>query len=304
MTTRHLVDPDFLPLIDLLPDNAFTREALPAIRAESEGRFAFVGAPPIAPEIKVIEGEGGPLEVYWYDPAPGETGRAALLHIHGGGMVIGSARSMQQAPSGMAAALGIPVASVDYRLAPDHPYPAAIDDALDAYRGLIDSGVPASSIFLSGESSGGGLALATAMALRAAGDDLPAGIIGVCPFVDLTLRGPSVSKFAGDDPAANKDMLAYLGASYFQGHEPTDPFVSPLYGDLAGLPPMFLTASEGEVLLSDTTRLIDRAQKAGVDVTPRIVDDSVHVYTIFPFLPETASTMKAIGEWASKRVAG
>jgi salicylate hydroxylase len=132
---------------------------------------------------------------------------------------------------------------------------------------------------------------------------LPAGIIGVCPFVDLTLRGPSVAKFAGDDPAANKDMLAYLGASYFQGHEPTDPLVSPLHGDLAGLPPMFLTASDGEVLLSDTTRLVERAQKAGVDVTSRIVEDSVHVYTIFPFLPETASTMAAIGEWAGKRVA-
>jgi hypothetical protein len=90
-------------------------------------------------------------------------------------------------------------------------------------------------------------------------------------------------------------MLAYLGASYFRGHEPTDPLVSPLHGDLAGLPPMFLTASDGEVLLSDTTRLVERAQKAGVDVTSRIVEDSVHVYTIFPFLPETASTMAAIG---------
>ncbi|MCV5663429.1 alpha/beta hydrolase, partial [Escherichia coli] len=92
----------------------------------------------------------------------------------------------------------------------DHPYPAAIDDALDAYRGLIESGVPASSVLLSGESSGGGLAIAVALALKTAGDTLPAGIIGVCPFSDLTLRGPSVSMFAGDDPAANKDMLAYL----------------------------------------------------------------------------------------------
>lgn len=226
-----------------------------------------------------------------------------ILHFHGGGYVLGSARGSLEYAHRLAETVGGTCITVDYRLAPDHPYPAAIDDALDAYRGLIESGVSASSVILSGESSGGGLALATALALRAAGDELPAGIIGVCPFVDLTLRGPSVAKFAGDDPAANKDMLAYLGASYFQGHEPTDPLVSPLHGDLAGLPPMFLTASEGEVLLSDTTRLAERAQKAGVDVTSRIVDDSVHVYTIFPFLPETVSTMAAIGEWAGKRVA-
>jgi salicylate hydroxylase len=173
---------------------------------------------------------------------------------------------------------------------------------VDAFRGLIDQGVPASSIVLSGESSGGGLALALALTLKTAGGPLPAGIIGVCPFVDLTLRGPTISEFAGDDPAANRDVLAYLGASYFQGHEPTDPLVSPLYGDLSGLPPMFLTASEGEVLLSDTTRLVERAKRAGVDVQARIVEDSVHVYPIFPFLPETISTLQAIGEWVTERV--
>ncbi|MFZ5735625.1 MAG: alpha/beta hydrolase fold domain-containing protein, partial [Pseudomonadota bacterium] len=151
-------------------------------------------------------------------------------------------------------------------------------------------------------SSGAGLALALALALKTTDDPQPAGIIGVCPLADLTLRGESVTKFAGDDPAANRDMLTYLGASYFQGHEPTDPLVSPLYGDLSGLPPIYLTASEGEVLLSDTTRLIERAKQAGVDVTSRIVDDSVHVYTIFPFLPETAVTMQEIGTWAQQRL--
>lgn len=147
----------------------------------------------------------------------------------------------------------------------------------------------------------GGLALALALVLKTAGDPLPAGIVGVCPFVDLTLRGPTVAEFSGDDPAANRDVLAYLGASYFQGHEPTDPLVSPLYGDLSGLPPIFLTASEGEVLLSDTVRLAERAKQAGVDVTTRIVEDSVHVYTIFPFLPETVSTLREIEAWAGQR---
>lgn len=231
----------------------------------------------------------------------GSSSGPTVLHFHGGGYVLGSASGSLEYAGRLAEAVGGDCVTVDYRLAPEHPYPAAVDDAVDAYRGLLDSGVPASSIILSGESSGGGLALALALVLKTAGDPLPAGIIGVCPFVDLTLRGPTVAQFSGDDPAANRDVLAYLGASYFQGHEPTDPLVSPLYGDLSGLPPMFLTASEGEVLLSDTTRFAERARQAGVDVTTRIVEDSVHVYMIFPFLPETISTLQAIGAWVGER---
>ena len=131
---------------------------------------------------------------------------------------------------------------------------------------------------------------------------LPAAIFAAAPFSDLTLSGPSVKAFNGDDPAANRDLLTFMGASYFQGHEPTDPLVSPLFGDLSGLPPLFVTASQGEVLLSDTTRLAERAEKAGVDVTLRVVEDSVHVYTIFPFLPETRSTMEEVAVWAQRNL--
>ena len=171
-----------------------------------------------------------------------------------------------------------------------------------AYRALLARGIPASSIMVSGESAGGGLAVALVLALRNAGEALPAAILAVAPFADLTLSGPTIKAFNGDDPAANRDLLTFMGASYFQGHEPTDPLVSPLFGDLAGLPPLFVTATQGEVLLSDTTRLAERAQKAGVDVTLRLVDDSVHVYTIFPFLPETKSTMQEVAAWAQRKL--
>jgi salicylate hydroxylase len=144
--------------------------------------------------------------------------------------------------------------------------------------------------------------LALVLALRNAGDPLPAAIFAAAPFVDLTLSGPSVRNFNGDDPAANRDLLTFMGASYFQGHEPTDPLVSPLFGDLAGLPPLFVTASHGEVLLSDTLRLAERAEKAGVDVTLCVVEDSVHVYPIFPFLPETKATMDKVSAWASRHL--
>jgi salicylate hydroxylase len=144
--------------------------------------------------------------------------------------------------------------------------------------------------------------VALALALRTAGDPLPAAILAVAPFTDLTMSGPSVRAFNGDDPAANRDLLTFMGASYFQGHEPTDPLVSPLFGDLSGLPPLFVTATEGEVLRDDATRLAARAEKAGVDVTLRLVEDSVHVYTIFPFLPETRSTMDEVAAWAQRNL--
>jgi salicylate hydroxylase len=140
------------------------------------------------------------------------------------------------------------------------------------------------------------------LALRTAGDPLPAGILAVAPFTDLTVSGASVRAFNGDDPAANRDLLTFMGASYFQGHEPTDPLVSPLFGDLTDLPSLFLTATQGECLLDDTTRLAERAEKAGVDVTLRLVEDSVHVYTIFPFLPETRATMEEVAVWAQRKL--
>ncbi|MEM5316399.1 alpha/beta hydrolase fold domain-containing protein [Paraburkholderia sp. JHI869] len=228
--------------------------------------------------------------------------KAKVLHFHGGGYVLGSAKSSVEYASRLSHALNGPCYTVDYRLAPEHPYPAAIDDAFSAYRGLLAAGVDPATLFLSGESSGGGLVLALAAALRRAGLPLPAGVIAICPMTDLTLSGPSVKANSGDDPAANRETLTNLVAGYFQGHEPTDPMVSPLFADLTDLPPVYLAAVHGEVLESDTTRFAERAKAAGANVTLKMVDDSVHVFTLFPFLPEAAETLEAIGQWSRKRV--
>jgi salicylate hydroxylase len=230
--------------------------------------------------------------------AAGAAQKATVLHFHGGGYVLGTAKSSVEYASRLSRALNGPCYTVDYRLAPEHPYPAAFDDAFSAYRGLLASGVDPSTVFLSGESSGGGLALALATALRRAGLPLPGGVIAICPLTDLTLGGPSVTANSGDDPAANRETLSNLVASYFQGHEPTDPMVSPLFADLADLPPVFLSAVKGEVLESDTTRFAERAKAVGANVTLKMVADSVHVFTLFPFLPETAETLEEIGQWS------
>ncbi|WP_229052554.1 alpha/beta hydrolase fold domain-containing protein [Aeromicrobium sp. Leaf350] len=232
-------------------------------------------------------------------PAVTDPGRT-LLHFHGGAYVLGSAGSSLEYAGRLSASFDAECFTVDYRLAPEHPYPAAIDDAFAAYRGLLARGVDPGTIILSGESAGGGIALALAQSLDRAGLPAPAGVFAVCPFTDLTLSGPSVLRYSGEDPASHRDSLTVLGASYFQNHEPTDPMVSPLFGDLSGLPPLYLSAVRGEVLESDTTRFAERAKAAGADVTLELVDDSVHVYTLFPFLPEAATTLAAGSRWAAE----
>ncbi|MDP3077309.1 alpha/beta hydrolase fold domain-containing protein [Bradyrhizobium sp.] len=267
---------------------------------EAYDRFLITNFP-LPESVEAVEDELGDVRAFRV-AAPDAPRGNVVLHFHGGGYLIGSAKGSLEYAGRLAAAAGGACYTVDYRLAPEHPYPAAIDDAISAYRALLARGIPAGSILLSGESAGGGLALALALALRTAGDPLPAGILAVAPFTDLTVSGASVRAFNGDDPAANRDLLTFMGASYFQGHEPTDPLVSPLFGDLTGLPPLFVTATQGECLLDDTTRLAERAEKAGVDVTLRLAEDSVHVYTIFPFLPETRATMEEVAVWARRHL--
>lgn len=226
-----------------------------------------------------------------------------VLHFHGGAYVLGSARSSVEYAHRLAQTVDGTCYTVDYRLAPEHPYPAAIDDALDTYRGLLAEGVAPGQVLLSGESSGGGLALALALAIRGAGLPLPGGVFAVCPFADLTLSSPSVRAHSGEDPAAHKDSLTLLASSYFQAHEPTDPLVSPLHGNLTGLPPLLLTATPGEVLYDDATRLAGRARAHGVDVTFQPVEDSVHVFTLFPFLPETTQVLATLKAWSRQHLA-
>lgn len=225
---------------------------------------------------------------------------AIVLHFHGGGYVVGSASSSVEYAGRLAQTFRSTCISVDYRLAPENAYPAALDDAIKAYCAVIDSGVQPSRMVVSGESSGAGLALALAMSLRRLGKPLPAGILAVCPFADLTLSGESIRMSEGTDPAANRDSLTFMAASYFQHHDPSDPRISPLFGDFTGLPPIFLTVATNEALLDDAVRIRERATSGGVDVTYHPIDDSVHIFPLFPFLPEASDVLTSAAAWGDR----
>lgn len=289
MTTRHLVDPTLLPLLDLMPARAFTTEALPQIRIESEARFAFLGEPPIAPDIKVIDGPGGPLEIYWYDPTPGTADRPALLHIHGGGMIIGSARSMRHGPSGMAAALGMPVASVEYRLAPEHPFPAPQQDCLAALQWLADNagalGVDPARIGITGESAGGGLAAATALMARDTGGPRLAGQFLTFPMLDHRTGGancpygnPMTGEFVWTRPS-NVFGWAALRGDYAADDARKGWFSPTLAEDLSGLPPTWIGTGSLDLFLDENLDYARRLTAAGVPVELHSYPGAIHAFT-------------------------
>lgn len=288
MSTRRLVHPSLLPLLELMPGGGFSDEALPQIRAQSEQRFAFLGEPVLQPEVKLIDGPGGPLEIYWYDPSPGTTGRAALLHIHGGGMVIGSARSMQHGPAGMAAALGIPVASVEYRLAPEHPFPAPQDDCLAGLKWLssnaADLGVDPARIGIIGESAGGGLAAATALMARDLGGPALAAQFLVFPMLDhrtgseaCPYDNPTTGEFIWTRES-NRFGWGALRGSYGIDDARKGWFSPSLAESLTGLPQTWIGTGSLDLFLDENLDYARRLIAAGVPVELHVYPGAIHAF--------------------------
>jgi salicylate hydroxylase len=221
-----------------------------------------------------------------------------VLHLHGGGYVMGSAELSAPLAGRLAGAVGGWSLVPDYRLAPEHPFPAALDDVLAVYRWLARE-YPQAPILVSGECAGGGLALSLAVALRDADDAatrVPAGIHVVSPFCDLALSADQVSAAAGSDPWFSHITLLQLAACYIHDTDPGHPLVSSLRADLSGLPPLLIQAAEPEALFFSAERLADRSRDAGVPVTFSPVADSVHSFILFDFLPETD---RALAEFAA-----
>jgi epsilon-lactone hydrolase len=221
-----------------------------------------------------------------------------ILYFHGGGYYFCSPRTHRAITYGLATRADADVFSLDYRLAPEHPFPAALDDALAAYRRLLADGVRADSLVFAGDSAGGGLALATLVALRDAGDKLPAGALLYSPWTDLAMTGASIRENDGRDPMFCGDVFGRVAALYLgDGGEAnvaraTDPYVSPLYADFHGLPPLFMLAGSTETLLDDTRRVAQRARDAGVQTECEIARGLPHIWPIYaPFMPEARRSL-------------
>jgi acetyl esterase/lipase len=230
----------------------------------------------------------------WLNPDNGEPGRV-IVYLHGGGYSTGRVEKYLALGSHLARAARARVLAVDYRLAPEHPFPAAIEDALAAYRFARSSGYAPEQIALAGDSSGGGLVLGTLIELRDRGEPMPRTAICLCPWTDLTLSGASLESNADRDPMIRKSTLTMMAQAYLGELDRRTPTASPLFADLAGLPPLLVQTGSSELLFDDAMRLAERAEAAGVDVTLQIFDDTFHVWQSFAdHLPEAQDAMACI----------
>ena len=227
----------------------------------------------------------------------------ALLYLHGGAYVIGSARAYRSLAAELARAAGAVAYSIDYRLAPEHPMPAAIEDAAAAYRALLAEGFDASRIVIAGDSAGGGLTLATLLALRDAGDPLPAAALLLSPWADLTGEAATLLGKAQEDPALTADGLSAMAGLYLANADPRDPRASPAFADLAGLPPLLIQVGTAEILLDDAIAVARAAGLAGVEARLAIWADMIHVWHAFAFmLPEGRAAIEEAGEFLRRHL--
>lgn len=256
---------------------------------------------PMAPGMAAarVDAYGTPAE--WVDRAGGKSERA-FLYLHGGGYFNGSCRSHRNFTSHVAAVCRARLLLPEYRLAPEHPFPAGLLDARAAYRFLLAQGYSPDRIVVGGESSGGGLTLALLLTLRDEEMPMPAGAVLLSPWTDLLGTGESVRTRAACDPWLRPAGIPLL-ADRYRGRAPADHcLVSPLYGDLRGLPPMLVHVGSDEILLDDATRLAARAASAGAEVSLKVWEGLWHSFHLFfPFAPEARRAHKEIGEWFRSR---
>lgn len=257
----------------------------------------MIGSHPVPEDVSAISVELGGVRAIAVTAGGGEPS-GEVLYFHGGGYALGSAAASVNLAADVARGSGTTVHTVDYRLAPENPFPAAVDDALTAYRGLLDRGIPAEAIAVGGESAGGGLALALLVAIKEAGLPQPVAAAVLSPWADLTQSGRSHETKAGLDPALTRQALSTRADDYLAGADPRSPLASPLFADLRGLPPLLIQAGTYEVLLDDAVRLAAKAAADDVAVTLRTFPGAPHVFQGFSaVLAEAARALDEVGSF-------
>jgi len=270
---------------------------------ERRATFAPAGSlHPVPDDVRVTGANADGVPAHWLD-APGADSDRVLLFMHGGGFELGSVRSDGELAARLGRASGMRVLFPEYRLAPEHPFPAAINDVVTAWRWLRgDQGLSASSLAVAGDSAGGGLAVSLLVATRDAGEALPAAAVLMSPTVDLTSSGDSMTTRAEQDPFSTPAMLRQFAADYLAGADPKTPLASPLFASLTGLPPLLIQVGTADLLFSDSERLAAAASEAGVDVTLEVGEGLPHVYQILLGTPEAAEATERIGKFLRARV--
>lgn len=272
---------------------------VPELRVAFDG---FVEFTPFDPSIKfeVVDANGVPCEI---GVAPGSRTDATLFYLHGGGYVIGSFTSHRGLVARLGQAASMRTMAVDYRLAPEHPFPAAIDDAVTAYQWLLDSGTPPDRIFFAGDSAGGGLVVATMLRCKARNIPLPRAAVLFSPFADMGTTGQSLVDNRDRDYVVTEGVAPGMAETYLAGTDAASPEASPIYGDLEGLPPILIQVSSHEVLLDDSLRLLRAAILVDVQVHLRVYQGLPHVWQLFTgMLDEGQAALEEAGAFFNKHL--
>jgi acetyl esterase/lipase len=242
-----------------------------------------------------------PLRGEWL--IPDDVPDAMILYLHGGGYYFCSPRSHRAITFGLTVRARARSFSLEYRLAPEHRFPVALDDAVAAYRRLLQDGVRPESLVIAGDSAGGGLALATLLALRDAGGPMPAGTVLISPWTDLACTGASITANDGRDPMFHGAVLARVARLYLGDADPFNPYASPYYGRFDGLPPLCIQVADTEVLFDDSLRVAEKARAAGVRVELETFSKVPHVFQMFaPFVPEANRALDHAADFVRRAV--
>ena len=285
-------------VIELIQDNPMP-EDIQGMRAAIDA-----GGGPAADDIKVETVDANGVHCELHTP-PGADETRCIQYLHGGGYVLGSLESHRPMVSEIARAANCRALAVHYRLAPEHAYPAAVDDSVAVYEWLLGQGYPAEQLAIAGDSAGGGLTIATMVALRDKGAALPRTAACICPWVDLEATSETYATRAEIDPFINQDMISMLAGAYMAGGDAKTPLASPIHADLSGLPPLLIQVGSREVLFGDADGLRQRALDAGVDVSFEEWEGMIHVWHQFaPMLSDGRKAIARVGEYVQQQLAG
>ncbi len=253
--------------------------------------------PVYSSEVQIEAVKAGSVNCEWIS-MPGARSDRVILEFHGGGYVIGNPLNTRNYNARISEAAGARVLGVDYRLAPEHPFPAAVEDALEAYTWVLNQGVSADHVGLTGESAGGGLAMATLLAAKAKGLPLPAAVAAVSPWVDLTFSGPSHVGNRDTEVMMAPGLLRPWAELYLAGEDPRRPLASAIFGELDGLPPVYILVGSGEILLDDARMLFTALSDAGVETRIEVTNNVPHVWPVFAYrVPESRAAIERMARF-------